>query len=173
LLSNNITVNLFVQWPAPCNVFNSLLIALAGWLSRRQQTVMDYRIAENRVLKEQLEGRRLRFADEQRIRLGVKSKVQGRRALDQLETLVKPDTLFAWHRKLIAQKWTYSRQGSGRPRVAQEITELVLRMARENTSWGYDRIQGALANLGRVVAPSTVKNVLERHGVEPARSGRS
>ena len=79
-----------------------------------------------------------------------------------------PDTLIAWHRKLIAQKWTYARKGSGRPRIAQEITDMVLRMARENVSWGYDRIQGALANLGHLVAPNTVKNILKRHGIEPA-----
>jgi transposase InsO family protein len=148
--------------------FHLLVIALAGWLNRQQQTVIDYLIEENRVPKEQLEGQRLRFTDEQRIRLAVKAKMLGRRALDELETLVTPDTLFAWHRKLIAQKWTYAKKGPGRPRVAQEITDLVLRMARENTSWGYDRIQGALANLGHIVAPNTVKNILKRHGIEPA-----
>ena len=79
-----------------------------------------------------------------------------------------PDTLLAWHRKLIAKKWTYARKGPGRPPVAQEITDLVLRMAWENTSWGYDRIQGALTNIGYVVAPNTVKNILKRHGIEPA-----
>ena len=79
-----------------------------------------------------------------------------------------PDTLLAWHRKLIAQKWTYAKKRSGRPRVAQEITDLILRMARDNTSWGYDRIQGALANLGHVIAPNTVKNILKRHAIEPA-----
>ena len=137
---------------------------MAGWLSRHQQTVIDSLIAENRVLKGQLEG--------QRIRLAIKAKVLGRRALDEPETLVTPDALLAWHRKLIAQKWTYARQGpgrpGGRPRVSQEITELVLRMARENTSWGYDRTQGALANLGHIVATNTVKNILKRHGIEPA-----
>ena len=148
--------------------FHLLVIALAGWLTRQQQVVIDYLIEESRVLKEQLEGQRLRFTDEQRIRLAVKAKVLGRRALDELETLVTPDTLLAWHRKLVAQKWTYARKGPGRPPVAQEITDLVLRMARENTSWGYDRIQGALANLGHIVAPNTVKNILKRHGIEPA-----
>ncbi len=145
-----------------------LVIALAGWLNRQQQAVIDYLIEENRVLKDQLGGQRLRFTDEQRIRLAVKAKVLGRRALDELETLVTPDTLLAWHRKLIAQKWTYARKGPGRPRVAQEITDLVLRMARENASWGYDRIQGALTNIGYVVAPNTVKNILKNHGIEPA-----
>ena len=145
-----------------------LVIALSGWLNRQQQAIIDYLIEENRVLKEQLEGQRLRFSDEQRIRLAVKAKVLGRRSLDELETLVIPDTLLAWHRKLIAKKWTYARQGPGRPRLAQEITDLVLRMARENASWGYDRIQGALANLGHIVAPNTVKNILKRDGIEPA-----
>ena len=148
--------------------FHLLVIALAGWLNRQQQAVIDYLIEENRVLKDQLEGQRLRFTDEQRIRLAVKAKVLGRRVLDELETLVTPDTLLAWHRKLIAKKWSYARNGPGRPRVAQEITDLVLRMARENTSWGYDRIQGALANVGHIVAPNTVKNILKRHGIEPA-----
>ena len=148
--------------------FQLIIIALAGWLNRHQRVVIDYLMEENRVLKEQFEGKRLRFTDEQRIRLAVKAKVLGRRALDELETLVIPDTLLAWHRKLIAKKWTYGRKGPGRPRVAQGITDLVLRMARENASWGYDQIQGALANLGHIIAPNTVKNILKRHGIEPA-----
>lgn len=98
--------------------FHLLVIALAGWLNRHQQAVIEYLIEENRVLKEQLEGQRLRFSDEQRIRLAMKAKVLGRRLLDELETLVTPDTLLAWHRKLIAQKWTYARMGPGRPRIA-------------------------------------------------------
>ena len=81
---------------------------------------------------------------------------------------LNPDTLLAWHRKLIAKKWTYARKGPGRPRLAQENIDLVLRMAMENTSWGCDRIQGALTNVGYVVAPNTVKNILKRHGIEPA-----
>ena len=143
-------------------------IVLAGWLNRHQQAVIDYLIEENRVLKDQLEGQRFRFTDQQRIRLAVKAKVVGRRALVKLETLVTPDTLLAWHRVLIAKKWTYARKGLGRPRVSQEITDLVLRMARENVSWGYDRIQGALGNLGHTISPNTVKNILKRHGIDPA-----
>ena len=144
------------------------VIALAGWLERHQQAIIDYLIEENRVLKAQLEGQRLRFTDEQRIRLAVKAKALGRQLLDELETLATPDTLLAWHRKLIAKKWTYARQGPGRPRIAQEITDLVLRMARENVSWGYDRIRGALANPGHIIAPNTVKNIPKSHGIEPA-----
>ncbi len=148
--------------------FHLLVIALADWLNRHQQAVIDYLIEENRVLKEQLEGQRLRFTGEQRIRLAVKAKALGRRLIDEHETLVTPDTLLAWHRKLIAKKWTYARQGPDRPRVAKEITDLVLRMAPETVSWGYDRIQGGLANPGHIIAPNTVKNILKRHGIEPA-----
>jgi transposase InsO family protein len=148
--------------------FHLLVVALAGWLNRRQQAVIDYLIEENRVLKEQVEGNRRRFTDEQRIQLAMKAKALGRQLLGEIATIVTPDTLLAWHRKLIAQKWTYARKGVGRPRVAQEITELVLRIAAENASWGYDRIQGALANLGHIIAPNTVKNILKRHGIEPA-----
>ena len=66
--------------------FHLLVIALAGWLNRQQQAVIDYLIEESRVLKDQLEGKRLRFTDEQRIRLAVKAKVLGRRVLDELQT---------------------------------------------------------------------------------------
>ena len=148
--------------------FHLLAITLAGWLNSHQQAVIEYRIEENRVLKDQLERRRLRFTDEQRIQLATKAKALGRQILKEIDTIVTPDTLLAWHRKLIARKWTYARKGAGRPCVRQEITDLVLRMARENTSWGYDRIQGALANIGHAVAPNTIKNILKRHGIEPA-----
>ena len=145
--------------------FHLLVVSLTGWLNRHQQAVIDYLIEENRVLKDQLDGQRLRFTDDQRRRLAAKAKVLGRQLLDEIDTLVTPDTLLAWHRKLIAEKWTFPRKGGGRPRVSQEITDLVLRMARENDGWGYDRIQGALANLGYMVAPNTVKNILKRHGI--------
>ncbi len=148
--------------------FHLLVIALAGWLNPHQQAVIDYLSEENRVLKQQLEGQRLRFTDEQWRRLASNAKVLGRRLLSEIETLVTRDSLLTWHRKLIAEKWTYSRKGPGRPRVTREIAELVVRMARENDDWGYDSIQGALANLGYVGAPNTVKNILKRHGIEPA-----
>ena len=90
--------------------FHLLAIAMAGWLNRQQQVVIDYLIEENRILKEQLNGQRLRLTDEQRMRLAVKAKALGRQALNELETLVTPDTLLAWHRKLIAYKWTYAKK---------------------------------------------------------------
>jgi len=83
---------------------------------------------------------------------------------------VTPETILRWHRELVARHWDYShrRKSAGRPPVAQEIVELVLRMAKENSTWGYDRIQGALANLGHPVSDRTVGNILKAHGIEPA-----
>lgn len=103
--------------------FQLLLIALAGWLNRHQQAVIDYLMEENRVRKQQLTGRKLRFTDVQRIRLAVKAKLLGRQLLAELETLVTPDALLAWHRKLIAKTWTYPRRGPDRPRVTPEIAK--------------------------------------------------
>ena len=157
-------MSLFIQ------PFHLLVIALAGWINRDQQAVIDYLIEENRVLKDQLEGRRLRFTDEQRIRLAVKAKAVGRRLLDEIETIVTPDTLLTWYRKLIARKFdgSKSRRYPGRPRINHEIEQLVVRMAKENTDWGYDRIVGAMANLGYSLSDQTVGNILRRNGLPPA-----
>lgn len=149
-------------------VFHFLAVALAGWVNRHQQAIIDYLIEENRIYKLQLSGRRLRLSEDDRRRLAAKAKPLGREVLDEVAKLVTPDTLLAWYRNLIARKWTYSRKGPGRPPVSEEIVALVLRMAGENVSWGYDKIQGALDNLGYTVAPSTVANILKRHGIEPA-----
>src|SRR5215472_4858493 len=140
--------------------FRLLLISLAGWLNQRQQDVIDYLQEENRVFREQLEGKRLRFNDDQRRRLAVRAKKLGRRMLHELTTIVTAATLLAWHHKLIAEKYDGSnRRGPGRPRTKHEIQQLVVRMATENRDWGYRRIQGALANLGHEVARGTIANI--------------
>ena len=132
------------------NSIQLLLLSLAGWISQHQQEVIDYLVEENRVLKEQLSGRERRLTDDQRRRLAAKGKRIGRQALNRVATIVTPDTIMRWHRKLVAEKWDHSerRKAVGRPRVKQEIVDLVLRFAKENPTWGYDRIQGALANVG-------------------------
>jgi hypothetical protein len=147
-----------------------LLTILAGLISRQQQEIIEYLRAENQVLKEAHGKRRIRLKDDQRRRLAVKGKVLGRKVLGEIGAAFSPDTILRWHRQLIAEKWDYSecRKSVGRPRAEKEIVELVLRMARDNSSWGYDRIQGALANLGHTISDTTVGNILKEHGIEPA-----
>ena len=138
-------------------------------MNQRELQVTDCLREENRVLREQLGDRRLRLDDQQRRRLAAEAKVLGRRVLAQIATIVTPDTLLAWHRKLIAQKYDgTAHRASGRPRTAGEVEALVVRMAEENRDWGYRRIQGALSNLGHELARSTIAQFLERHGIEPA-----
>lgn len=148
-----------------------VLFAIVGWHGRRQQEVIDFQNAQLDVLLRQLGIRRLRLTDDDRRRLAVKAKSLGRNALAQVTTIVTPDTLLRWHRRLVGRKWDYSdrrTRAAGRARVRQVIVDLVLRFARENPAWGYDRIQGALANVGYHIADSTVANILKMHGSEPA-----
>ncbi len=131
---------------------------------------MVYLLEENKVLKARLCGRKLRLTDDERRRLAVKGKALGRKLLAEVAGIVTPETLLAWHRRLIARKWDYSerRKQPGRPRVVAEISKLVVGMAKSNPRWGYTRIRGALSNLGHTVARSTIANILREHGIEPA-----
>ena len=148
---------------------SSSSVTVAGWINRHQQDVIDYLIEENRVLKGQMKGKRLRLTDDERHRLAVKGKALGRKVLEEVATIVTPDTIMAWYRKLIARKWDYSwRRKPGRPRTKQDLTDLILRLARENSSWGYTRIQGALSHLGHDVSRGTIANILKENGLEPA-----
>jgi putative transposase len=148
--------------------FSFLVTSIAGWMNEHQHHVIDYLMEENRVLREQIGNRRLRFSDNQRRRLAAKARKVGRKILAQVATIVTPETLLAWHRKLIAKKYDGSvHRTAGRPRTA-EIAELVTRMAKENRGWGYRWIQGALANLGHLLAHNTIADILRRHGIEPA-----
>ena len=146
-----------------------LLMVVSGWVHRRQLIVIEFLQAENRLLKERLRGKRIRFTDAERALLARKAKAVGRKALLKLDTLVSPETLMRWHRRLVAEKWNFAnRSGPGRPGIMREIENRILRMAQENPGWGYTRIQGALANLSHQVGRGTIANVLERNGIEPA-----
>jgi putative transposase len=129
----------------------------------------EYLIAENRILRSHLPVR-VPLTKAQRATLAEIAKRMGRRALEQVASVAKPETILAWYRKLIAGKFDGSKHRAypGRPAVSQEITDLVVRMARENTSWGYDRIAGALKNLGHNISDQTVGNILRRFGIAPA-----
>ncbi len=147
-----------------------LMLIFAGWVNRHQQDVIEYLQEENRALREQLGGKRLRFSDRQRRRLAVKAKAISRKRLFEIGTLVTPDTLFRWHRELIAKKYDGSKsRRPGRPRTAADIEELVLLMARDNPRWGYTRIRGALFNLGHEVGRNTIKRILLENGFDPVR----
>ena len=147
-----------------------LMLIFAGWVNRHQQDAFEYLQEENRALREQLGGKRLRFTDQQPRRLAVKAKAVGRKGLFEIDTLVTPDTLLRWHRQLIARKYDGSeKRRPGRPRTAIEIEKLVVRMARENPRWGYTRIRGALYNLGHEIGRNTIKRILFDYGFDPAR----
>ena len=110
-----------------------LMLIFAGWVNRSQQDVIEYLQEENRIFREQLAGRRLRFTDAQRRRLAAKAKAIGRKRLFEIGTLVTPDTLLRWYRRLIAKKYDGSKtRKAARPKTAVEIKELILQMARDN-----------------------------------------
>jgi putative transposase len=155
-------------------ILHILIAMLAGWLQRHQQQVITYLQEENRILKAHLGGRRLRLTDTERRRLAALAHPLGRKRLKEFATLATPDTLLRWYKRLIAQKFDGSmpRRQLGRPRVAEEVEQLVVRMAEENRTWGYRRIQGALANLGHAIDAITVRNILRRHHIDPAPQRR-
>ena len=155
-------------------ILHILIAMVAGWLQRHQQQIITYLLAENCVLKAPLGGRRLRLTDTERRRLAAMAHPLGRKRLKELATVATPDTLMRWYHRLIAQKFDGSphRRKLGRPRVAEEVEQLVIRMAEENATWGYRRIQGALANMGHALDKMTVRNILRRHHREPAPQRR-
>ena len=146
-----------------------MILIFAGWVNRSQQDVIEYLQEENRVLREQLGGKRLLFTDLQRRRLAAKAKVIGRKGLFEISSLVTPDTLLRWYRRLIAKKYDGSENRTvGRPKTAIEIEELIVQMARQNRTWGYTRIRGALYNLGHEIGRNTIKRILFGNGLDPA-----
>ena len=149
--------------------WKQLLAYITGSVDQQLLLRNEYLVTENRILRQQITGR-LRFRDGERKALAEIGKKLGKKALEEVASLVKPETILAWHCTFVAQKFDGSqrRKTPGRPTIDQELEALVVRMARENRSWGYDRIVGALANLGHRVSDQTVGNILKRHGIPPA-----
>ena len=154
------------------SVLQLLLTVLAEWLDRREREALRYLVEENRVLRRQLQGRRLQLSDHDRRRSAVRAASLGRRRLRELSTIVTADTLLRWHRHLVARKWTSAKAKASRCGVLAEIRRLVVRMAEENPTWGYTRIQGALKNVGHQVSRSTIARILKAHGLPPG-TGRT
>jgi len=146
-----------------------ILAYITGSVDQELLLRNEYLAAENRILKAQIKTR-LRFTDAERVTLAEIAHRLGRKALEDVANIVKPDTLMGWYRRLVARKFDGSkaRRYPGRPRINGEIEQLVVRMAKENSDWGYDRIVGAMANLGYRLSDQTVGNILQRHGIPPA-----
>jgi putative transposase len=150
-----------------------LLAYVTGMVNQQLLRQNEYLLAENRIFRAHLPSRLLLTSPE-RSTLAVLGKQLGRKGLELVASAAKPDTILAWFRKLVAQKFDGSRCRlyPGRPLVGREITELIVRLARENSGWGYDRIAGALESLGHHVSDQTVGNILRRFGIAPAPKRR-
>ena len=125
--------------------------------------------AENRILRAHLPGR-VTLSDGERRTLAQIGKRLGRKALAEIARVVRPETILAWHRRLVAKKCDGSKKRTypGRPSVDGTSAQLIVRVATDNRDWGYDRIAGALANRGDAVSDQTVGHILTRHGIPPA-----
>ncbi len=146
-----------------------LLAYITGTVDQELLLRNEYLVTENRILRNQSTGR-VRLTDGERKTLAAIGQKLGKEALQEVAKIVKPDTILGWHRQLVAQKCDGSQQrkAPGRPTIDTELEALVVRMAQEHRSWGYDRIVGALANLGHTISDQTVGNILKRHGLPPA-----
>ena len=149
--------------------WKTLLAYITGTVDQELLLRNEYLVTENRILRNQLKGR-VRLSDGERKTLAAIGHKLGKQALQDVATIVKPDTILGWHRTCVAQKCDGSthRKAPGRPMIDPELEALVVRMAQENRSWGYDRIVGALANLGYTISDQTVGNILKRQGLPPA-----
>jgi putative transposase len=153
--------------------WKTLLAYITGTVDQELLVRNEYLVTENRILRNQIQGR-LWLSDGERKALADIGQKMDKQALKEVATIVKPETILGWHRKLVAQKWDGSKQrkAPGRPTIDPTLEALVVRMAQDNRSWGYDRIVGALANLGYTISDQTVGNILKRHGLPQLRSVR-
>ncbi len=150
--------------------WEKILAWVAGRIDHQLQLKIEYLTAENKILRDQLSGRR-RLNDAQRATLATIGKKLGRKLLQDVASIVTPDTILRWHRQLVARKFdTSDRRAAavpGRPPTDPAAVMQVLRLANENPAWGYRRITGALAAIGHGLSHQTVKNILEEHGIDP------
>ena len=149
--------------------WKQLLASTTSSVDEELRLCNAYLVTENRILGHQIQGR-MRLTDGERQALAAIGKKLGKKTLGEIATIAKAETILAWDRKCVAPKGPGSvqRQAPGRPRIDKALETLVVRMAQENYSWGYDRIVGALANLGYTLSDQTVGNILKRYGIPPA-----
>jgi len=149
--------------------WKQLLTSITGTVDEELRLRNAYLAAENLIFRHQITGR-VQLTNAERKLLAAIGQKLGKQALEEIATIAQADTILGWHRQFVVQKGDGSPQqkAPGRPRVDKELETLVVRMAQENRSWGYDRIVGALANLGYAISDQTVGNILKRHGIPPA-----
>ena len=146
-----------------------MLAYVTGSVDEEMLARNEYLVTENRILRNQIRGR-IRLTDTERISLASVAKQLGRKGLQAVAQIVRPETILSWHRRLIAKKFDGSKNrppGKGGS-TNDKIEELVLQLARGNCTWGYRRIAGALSNVGHQVSHQTVANLLKRHVIAPA-----
>ena len=151
-----------------------LLSYITGSVDEELLLRNEYLVRENRILRSKIKGRP-RLSDKERISLAELGKKLGRKALFEIASVVSPDTILRWQRKLVAKKFDGSRYRKypGWPPITKEARNTVLRLARENRSWGYDRIAGVMKDLGYKISDTSVGTILKKHGLEPAPERRS
>ena len=140
------------------------LVLLVGRRERSKELEILVLRHELSILRRQV--RQPRFEPHDRLLLAALSRLIPRHAWHAF--LVRPETLLCWHRKLVARRWTFPHRKPGRPRLASEVRELVVRLARENPGWGYMRIVGELRKLGIAISATSVRNILIKAGLPPA-----
>ena len=146
-----------------------MLAYITGSVDQELLLRNEYLVTENRILRRQLQGR-VRLTDSERISLAKVGKQLGRKVLSEVAQIVRPETILARHRRLVAKKFDGSKErAAANPAPkAETIEEWVLKLAGENRAWGYRRLAGVLSNLGHRVSHQTVANILKRHGIAPA-----
>jgi transposase InsO family protein len=151
-----------MDWPR-------ILAYITGTVDQELLLRNEYVAAENRILKDQVKGRLL-LSDPQKKTLAEIGYRLGLKALVDVAHAAKPETILGWYRTLVVQKFEGSQvhRHVGRPQISHEVEQLIVRMAKESPDWGYDRIAGALANLGHKVSDQTIGNILQRHEIPPA-----
>ena len=150
-----------------------LLAMLAGWINREQQHIIEYLKSENSILKEELlkatDKKRIILNDTQRRRLAILGRKLGHKLLGQICCAFSPDTLLKWHRQLVKSKYDGSknRGKGGRPRISDELKQLIIDMAKDNKHLGCRKLHGFLKYLGYKVSATTISRVLREHGIDP------
>ena len=150
-----------------------LMVGFAGGVNRQQQAAIEYLRAENEVLKSHPKWRRLRLTDDERRRLAVKGKTLGLKLVSEVACIVTPGTILAWHRRLVAAKWTFRRRTQRLPPLADEVRALIVELARNDSNWGYRSIRDRLAKLRASGEPLDHCERIERARHRPSTEASS